>query len=110
MGGLGATVTATVFLQQGAPVTVIVAGQGGTDGGYNNEPGAGGGGLSAVYTAGPIAPTIVAGARSFLSDIGVEKLDSPTLNCKDPDSPQHDCRSALHWLLFPSQASQQLAF
>ncbi|CAL8465704.1 g5240 [Coccomyxa elongata] len=74
VGGLGATVTATVFLQQGTTVTVIVAQQGGPDGGYNNEPGAGGGGLSAVYTNGQAAATIVAGGGgggggSFYSNV-----------------------------------------
>ena len=67
-GGLGATVEATVFLQQGAVVPIIVAGQGATVGPNGDS---GGGGLSAVYTNGVGAlPTIVAGmATSFLSHI-----------------------------------------
>lgn len=57
-GGRGATVEATVFLQQGVVVPIIVGGQG-----TNPQAGSeGGGGLSAVYTniAGAL-PTIVAG-------------------------------------------------
>ena len=58
-GGLGATVEATVFLQAGAVVPVIVAAQGGA---AQGSGGSGGGGLSAVYTAGAgNLPTIVAG-------------------------------------------------
>lgn len=64
-GGLGATVTATASLQQGVPVTIIVAGQGDSGGNRSDTPGAGGGGLSAVYTNGQAAPTIVAGTLSL---------------------------------------------
>lgn len=68
LGGLGATVNATICLQQGANVSIIVASQGrrypavtGPNGNYENQVGAGGGGLSAVYTNGEDATTIVAG-------------------------------------------------
>ena len=58
-GGLGATVEATVFLEKGAIVPIIVAGLGTNTG---SGGGAGGGGWSAVYTnGGDVAPTIVAG-------------------------------------------------
>ena len=64
-GGLGATVTATIYLTAGAIVPIIVAGQGASpDAGSNYQPGSGGGGLSAVYTAGIASPTIVAGVPS----------------------------------------------
>ena len=57
-GGQGAIVAATVFLQEGAVVPIIVAGQGKNVG----PAGEGGGGLSAVYTNGVgVLPTIVAG-------------------------------------------------
>lgn len=61
LGGLGAIVNATAVLQQGANVSIIVASQGSSGGSQSNQPGAGGGGLSAVYTNGSNAPTIVAG-------------------------------------------------
>ncbi len=65
VGGLGATVEATVFLESGAVVPIIVAAQGGaalTD----SLGGAGGGGLSAVYINGANAlPTIVAGLPPY---------------------------------------------
>ncbi len=61
LGGLGAMVNATVCLQQGANVTIIVAGQGSSGGNRNNQHGAGGGGLSAIYTNSQSAPVIVAG-------------------------------------------------
>ncbi len=64
LGGLGATITATVFLEQGAIVPIIVSGQGGSGGGKFNQTGAGGGGLTAVYTDGENAPSIVAGTVS----------------------------------------------
>ncbi len=61
LGGLGATVTANVSLQQGAAVLVIVGGQGAP--GDVDQPGAGGGGLSALYTDPNVdAPSVVAGA------------------------------------------------
>ena len=44
LGGLGATVTATVFLQRGTIVPIIVSGQGGSGGGRFDQTGAGGGG------------------------------------------------------------------
>ena len=57
-GGQGATVEATVFLQEGATVPIIVAGQGKSP----SSGSEGGGGLSAVYTNGVgVFPTIVAG-------------------------------------------------
>ena len=60
-GGLGATVQATVFLQSGAVVPIIVAAAGSTP---TYLGGAGGGGLSAVYTNGAVVlPTIVAGTH-----------------------------------------------
>ena len=63
VGGQGATVQAIVFLQSGATIPVIVAGQGSLSGDQFN--GGGGGGLSAVYTNGDDAlPTIVAGSFS----------------------------------------------
>ncbi len=67
-GGLGATVTATVFLNAGATIPIIVAGQGGNsdDRLYSGQDGSGGGGLSAVYTAGAATPTIVAGMLLIL--------------------------------------------
>ncbi len=72
LGGLGATVTATVFLQQLATVTIIVGGQGSSGGnGGPNQPGAGGGGVSAVYTNGPNAPTIVAGIYDLFKDVAI---------------------------------------
>ena len=62
-GGLGATVEATTFLQAGAFVPIIVGGAGLLP---THPGGAGGGGLSAVYTNGAgVLPTIVAGP--FLS-------------------------------------------
>ena len=64
LGSLGATITATVFLEQGAIVPIIVSGQGGSGGGRFNQIGAGGGGLTAVYTDGENAPSIVAGTVS----------------------------------------------
>ena len=74
IGGLGATVSATVSLLQGDIVPIIVAGQGSPGGTFGpNQPGAGGGGgLSAVYTNVPIsAPTIVAGMVPSLSDMAI---------------------------------------
>ena len=71
--GLGATVEATVFLQQGAIVPIIVAEQGSS--GVTNV-GNGGGGLSAVYTNGiGTLPTIVAGT---LMSSGIKERRSPT--------------------------------
>ena len=68
VGGLGATVIATVFLNSGATVPIVVAGQGvnSNDQLYSNQDGSGGGGLSAVYTADTTLPTIVAGMLSAL--------------------------------------------
>ena len=64
-GGLGATVEATVFLQAGAIVPIIVAQVGGLP---TTPGGAGGGGLSAVYTDGAgVLPTIVAGLYVLIS-------------------------------------------
>ena len=68
-GGLGAVVTAAVYLQGEASVPIVVARMG-----YANptqfsvQAGAGGGGLSALYTDGDTLPTIVAGvlAKYFL--------------------------------------------
>ncbi len=58
--GLGATVEATAFLQAGATVPIVVAGQGGQP--LDPYSGGGGGGLSAVYTdSNNPLPTIVAG-------------------------------------------------
>ena len=72
VGGLGATVIATVSLLQGANVPIIVAGQGSPAGSFAQQPGAGGGGLSAVYTNGPSAPaTIVAGTVPSLSYMAI---------------------------------------
>ncbi len=67
-GGLGAVVTAAVYLQAGASVPIVVARMG-----YANptqfsvQAGAGGGGLSAVYTDGDTLPTIVAGVLAKYS-------------------------------------------
>ncbi len=59
VGGKGATVEATAFLQAGAIVPIIVASGGSVP---QNPAGAGGGGLSAVYTNGAgVLPTIIAG-------------------------------------------------
>lgn len=68
VGGLGAVVRAIVFLPLGATVPIIVAGQGinSDDRNYYGSDGSGGGGLSAVYTAGANTPTIVAGMVSVL--------------------------------------------
>ena len=55
-------VEATLFLQEGASVPIIVARQGNAS---VLTAGAGGGGLSAVYTNGNAAPTIVAGPAIF---------------------------------------------
>lgn len=64
-GGQDATVEATVFLQAGAVVPIIVGAQGGTS---IYVAGGGGGGLSAVYINGANAlPTIVAGLRPYFS-------------------------------------------
>lgn len=68
VGGLGATVVATALLKQGAVVPIIVGGQG-LPGPYDNSHGAGGGGLTAVYTNGVNLPTIVAGTVSSLPDV-----------------------------------------
>ena len=68
-GGLGATVTATAYLQSGFVVSIVVAGRG-SDG--NDQNGSGGGGLSAVYTDDTVTPTIVAGLLSH---------PSPRRNC-----------------------------
>ena len=71
-GGFGATVRATALLQQGANVTIIVGGQGSSDSGdARSQPGAGGGGLSAVYTNDQTSPTIVAGILFSLLDIAI---------------------------------------
>ena len=67
-GGLGAVVTAAVFLQAGATVPIVVARMG-----YSNptqfatQAGQGGGGLSAVYTNGTTLPTVVAGVLAKCS-------------------------------------------
>ena len=63
VGGLGAKVEATVFLQLDAVVPIVVAEQGSNG---TSLCGGGGGGLSAVYTNGTTAPTIVAG-RAIVS-------------------------------------------
>ena len=60
VGGQGATVEATVCLQYGATVPIVVAGQGGLA--DDDLEGGGGGGFSAVCTNGDnTSPTIVAG-------------------------------------------------
>ena len=55
-------VTAVVDLQAGAIVPIVVAGMGNANPTqFSTQAGAGGGGLSAVYTDGTTLPTIVAG-------------------------------------------------
>lgn len=66
VGGLGATVSAVASLQNNATVYIIVGRQGDSGGSYFANGvyrvGAGGGGLSAIYTIDPFTPSIVAGA------------------------------------------------
>ena len=64
-GGLGAIVTATVFLAPNQVVPLIVAGQGAGHT-FVGQAGTGGGGLSAVYTGPNGIPSVVAGLL-FLS-------------------------------------------
>ncbi len=79
LGGLGATVTANVKLQQGASVLVIVAGQGALGGNNNDQPGAGDGGLSAIYTdPAHDAPTIVAGELSSSLGMTINRCSKRT--------------------------------
>ena len=81
LGGLGATVAATVFLEQGAIVPIIVVGKGGSGNGTGNfnTPPAGGGGLPAVYTASQSELSIVAGTVSSLQDM--LKVDNDVVVC-----------------------------
>ncbi len=78
LGGLGATINATVCLQQGANIIIIVGSQGDSGGFFLNETAAGGGGLSAVYTKDLNAPTIVAGTLFSSSDMAINSDQSGT--------------------------------
>ena len=88
-GGLGATVTATVFLQRGATVPIIVAGQGATGDPFFSQEGAGGGGLSAVYTDGGNIPTIVAGPAPTASCCNEHRCSCQIMLYHDIQSGNH---------------------
>ena len=103
-GGLGAVVTAAVYLEAGAVVPIVVAGIGNSNPTqFAIQAGQGGGGLSAVYTDGTTLPTIVAGVlvkyssllSAWLVTSAVELLCRNACVSQAKSSPAQNCSSPL---------------